>query len=278
MERKGGGLLSYVTSTHEGKMPTNIIGDLWYVFRKEFGAHGWFTGTVVKIMKDGDRRCKYSDGDVEDLLLDDLVQLAKLDPKYHHRTKEKKIPIAEKSQPKQKRRKCNAEGCTNRAVKGGVCVTHGAMIKRCSFDGCTNKSKTGGVCITHGSKKKRCSFEGCTNQAINGGVCITHGATVKRCSFEGCANQAQKKGVCVTHGAKKTRKVCTHTGCTAYAQKGGMCRRHPSKRINTNNINPTLQPDAVTSAIPHHLPMNYEDDEEELNSWIWRSSRMGKMC
>jgi hypothetical protein len=38
--------------------------------------------TVVKIMKDVDRKCKYSDadGDVEDLLLDDLVQLAKLDP------------------------------------------------------------------------------------------------------------------------------------------------------------------------------------------------------
>jgi hypothetical protein len=49
-------------------------------FWKEFGAQGWFTGTVVKIMKDGDRRCIYSDGDVEDLLLDDLVQLAKLDP------------------------------------------------------------------------------------------------------------------------------------------------------------------------------------------------------
>ena len=36
----------------------------------------------MKIMKDGDRRCEYSDGDVEDLLLDDLVQLAKLDPNY----------------------------------------------------------------------------------------------------------------------------------------------------------------------------------------------------
>jgi hypothetical protein len=49
-------------------------------------------------MKDGDRRCKYSDGDVEDLLLDDLVQLAKLDPNYHNSTKEKKkIPIAKKN-------------------------------------------------------------------------------------------------------------------------------------------------------------------------------------
>jgi hypothetical protein len=65
-------------SVGESKLsPT--IGDVGYVFRKEF-VQGWFTGIVVKIMKDGDRRCEYSDGDVEDLLLDDLVQLAKLDP------------------------------------------------------------------------------------------------------------------------------------------------------------------------------------------------------
>jgi hypothetical protein len=25
-----------------------------------------------------------------------------------------------------------------------------------------------------------------------------------------------------------------------------------------------------------HLPMNYEDEEEELNSWIWRSSRRAR--
>jgi hypothetical protein len=30
------------------------IGDVGYVFRKEF-VQGWFTGIVVKIMKDGDR-------------------------------------------------------------------------------------------------------------------------------------------------------------------------------------------------------------------------------
>ena len=68
---------SSLSSTH--KKSTIVIGDIGYVFRKEF-VQGWFTGTVVKIMKDGDRRCEYSDGDVEDLLLDELVQLAKLDP------------------------------------------------------------------------------------------------------------------------------------------------------------------------------------------------------
>ena len=56
------------------------IGEIGYEFRKEFD-DGWFTGTVVEIYKeDGDRRCKYSDGDVEDLSLADLERLARLDP------------------------------------------------------------------------------------------------------------------------------------------------------------------------------------------------------
>ena len=55
------------------------IGNVGYTFRKEFDA-GWFAGTVIKIMTDGDRRCKYTDGDIEDLYLNDLIHLAKLDP------------------------------------------------------------------------------------------------------------------------------------------------------------------------------------------------------
>jgi hypothetical protein len=284
-------------SSNEGKMSA-VIGDLGYVFRKEFGAQGWFTGTVVRIMKDGDRRCKYSDGDVEDLLLDDLVQLAKLDPNYHNRTKEKKIPIAEKKQPKKKRRKCNVVGCINQVVKGGVCITHGATVKRCSSKRCTNHAKRGGVCVTHGAKLKRCSFDRCNNHVVKGGVCVTHGATVKCCSFEDCNNHAKRGGVCVTHGAKKKR--CSHKGCTNqtvvggvcithgatvkccsfedcnnHAKKGGVCYRHRTKSINAND-NPTLQLNDVTSVMSHHLPMNYEDEEEELNSWIWRSSRRAR--
>ena len=312
-----------------------MIGDIGYVFRKEFGSQGWFTGTVVKIMKDGDRRCKYSDGDVEDLLLDDLVQLARLDT-LSNSTEEKKTPIAEKFQPdvkcrsiattKTKRKKCNVQGrknnvqkggvhithrakvkqcsyegcankvqnggvcvthgakkkhcghkgCTNKVVQGGVCITHGAMTKRCSFKGCANRVFKGGVCITHGAMKTRCSSKGCTNKVVQGGVCVTHGAMTKRCSFEGCTNRVIKGGVCITHGAKVERKRCSFEGCTSHAQKGGVCWRHSSKRIKANN-NPTIQSTAVTSAIPPHLPMNYEDEEEELNSWIWRSSRRQDM-
>jgi len=62
----------------------------------------------------------------------------------------------------------------------------------CSADGCTNRAKAGGVCIIrHGAKVKRCSWEGCMNKVVNGRVCH-HGAKVKRCSSEGCIQQAQK--------------------------------------------------------------------------------------
>ena len=68
---------------------------------------------------------------------------------------------------------CSAEGCTNHAQKGGVCIRHGAKVndwrkyaKTCSADGCTNYAMKGGVCIKHGAKTKRCSSERCTNYAL----------------------------------------------------------------------------------------------------------------
>ena len=38
---------------------------------------------------------------------------------------------------------------TNQAAKGGVCVTHGAVVKRCSHEGCTYLAVKGGVCTQH---------------------------------------------------------------------------------------------------------------------------------
>jgi hypothetical protein len=57
---------------------------------------------------------------------------------------------------------CSSEGCTNQVVNGGVCMRHGARVKRCSREGCTNVAVQGGVCNRHGAKVKRCSSEGCT--------------------------------------------------------------------------------------------------------------------
>ena len=185
----------------------------------------------------------------------------------------KKKPVVKKSQPDVKvsirtRKKCSQKGCINGAVEGGVCVTHGAKRKRCSFEGCPNRVQQGGVCVTHGAKvraRKQCRIKGCTNQFQKGGVCITHGAIKerKRCSHGGCTKQAIKGGVCVTHGAKV--KLCSVEGCTKQFKKGGVCYRHRSKSIITIN-NPSQE--AITE-----LRTNNQD-EEELNSWIWRSSRV----
>ena len=97
----------------------------------------------------------------------------------------------------------SADACTKEAHQGGVCVKHGAKVKRCSYEGCNNQVQRGGVCVRHGGKTL-CRIEGCTNQVQCGGVCIRHGAKIKTylCSSEGCPNQAVKGGVCVRHGAK----------------------------------------------------------------------------
>lgn len=42
-------------------------------------------------------------------------------------------------------KQCNYKGCTNGAVKGGVCKTHGAKVekKHRSFEGCTSQAQKG---------------------------------------------------------------------------------------------------------------------------------------
>mmetsp|Transcript_20596 Transcript_20596/g.34880 ORF Transcript_20596/g.34880 Transcript_20596/m.34880 type:complete len:249 (-) Transcript_20596:225-971(-) len=76
---------------------------------------------------------------------------------------------------------CSADGCTNGVIKGGVCIRHGAKVKRCSSEGCTNLAQRGGVCTKLGAKKKLCSSDGCTNQVNKGGVCWRHGASRTHC-------------------------------------------------------------------------------------------------
>ena len=103
---------------------------------------------------------------------------------------------------KKKRYECSQEGCTNHVFRGGLCIRHGAIVKRCKYDGCTNHARRGGVCRRHGANLE-CSHGGCTNYVVNGGVCIRHGATVKQCKGEGCTKSAINGGVCRRHGAKK---------------------------------------------------------------------------
>ncbi|KAL3827192.1 hypothetical protein ACHAXA_006747 [Cyclostephanos tholiformis] len=72
------------SSSNDSNGPASIkLGDVGYQFRKEFKS-GWFFGKVIEIRPFAangcDRRCVYTDGDVEDLSLVDLEELARLDP------------------------------------------------------------------------------------------------------------------------------------------------------------------------------------------------------
>jgi sulfur relay (sulfurtransferase) complex TusBCD TusD component (DsrE family) len=95
-------------------------------------------------------------------------------------------------------------------------MKHGAKTE-CKHEGCTNHAIKGGVCIRHGAKVKRCNSAGCTNQAKNRGVCMKHGVKVKLCSTEGCTNQSQKRGVCKRHGANRNH----HDASTAFTSRFG---------------------------------------------------------
>ena len=103
---------------------------------------------------------------------------------------------------KRVRRKCSVEGCPNRVVQGGLCISHGAKRKTCKHPGCTKNVKKAGLCSTHGPARKRCEAEGCTKVAVQGGKCIAHGAKKKLCSVESCKKQAILSGMCKKHHDK----------------------------------------------------------------------------
>lgn len=82
--------------------------------------------------------------------------------------KEKKKPKEKKGKPK-----CSFEGCTNLAIKLGVCWRHGAKTSKpkCSVDRCTSYVQNNGVCHKHGaersvSERSVCTAKGCKNYAI----------------------------------------------------------------------------------------------------------------
>lgn len=83
--------------------------------------------------------------------------------------------------------------------------------RKCTIEGCTKLIQSKGVCIQHGAKLKRCNAEGCPNRAVKGGVCKRHGAVVvrKKCSIADCVNLAVKGGICHRHGAARTTGTAT---------------------------------------------------------------------
>jgi hypothetical protein len=91
------------------------MGDVGYEFRKQCDA-GWYTGKVTDIILVGNmknRRCHYNDGDVEDLSLDELKRLAKLDPDSKYYAKKPRLSIklkVNKSKSSQDKENTNDDG------------------------------------------------------------------------------------------------------------------------------------------------------------------------
>lgn len=54
---------------------------------------------------------------------------------------------------------CRFLDCTNQVIIRDVTV-HGPKVKQCSQEGCNNNYVKGGICITHGAMPKQCSHEG----------------------------------------------------------------------------------------------------------------------
>jgi len=107
------------------------------------------------------------------------------------------------TKPKRMRRKCNVEGCPNRVVQGGVCISHGAKRKTCAVEGCEKNVKKAGFCSAHGPARKRCEVVGCDRVSVQGGKCISHGARKKLCDVPGCAKQSILAGMCKKHHDEK---------------------------------------------------------------------------
>jgi len=133
-------------------------------------------------------------------------------------------------------RVCSVEGCTRKAAGNGRCKKDHGGYNVCSQDGCTKAAQKEGVCIMHGAvvKRRNCSYKGCTNQVRKGGVCTKHGTSTRNekvahmiCSVEGCTRKAADSGTC--KAKHNGYKLCKEEGCTKAAQRGGVCMKHGEK-------------------------------------------------
>ena len=135
---------------------------------------------------------------------------------------------------KRVRRKCTVEGCHNRVVQGGLCISHGAKRKLCKYPGCKKHVKKAGLCSTHGPARKRCELEGCTKVAVQGGRCIAHGAKKKLCSVDRCTKQAILSGMCKKHHDQK--QAGENPTCTIIDPKKSRPSKGPKKPGHTRGL------------------------------------------
>mmetsp|Transcript_7633 Transcript_7633/g.11211 ORF Transcript_7633/g.11211 Transcript_7633/m.11211 type:complete len:812 (-) Transcript_7633:187-2622(-) len=162
-------------------------------------------------------------------------------------------PAAAKSPPpkttsKRVRRKCNVEGCPNRVVQGGLCISHGAKRKVCSVAGCDKNVKKAGLCSAHGPARKRCEFEGCSKVAVQGGKCISHGARKKLCEYEGCTKQAILSGMCKKHRDEKMGLRAPAT-CTPAAAASSAVPKRRQRAVHAPLDGNTVFPPSAHSPV-----------------------------
>ena len=163
---------------------------------------------------------------------------------------------------KRVRRKCTVEGCANRVVQGGLCISHGAKRKTCKHPGCNKNVKKAGLCSTHGPARKRCEHPGCPKVAVQGGRCISHGANKKLCSVEDCSKQAILCGMCKKH----------HDQSAAMGQQGRAGRQqqycrpaqeHASGHTRGLSFFQEISPDAISTLLKP------EDKTEQDGRAVW---------
>jgi hypothetical protein len=120
-----------------GENDMKEVGEVGYKFRKQFGLMGWFTGTVVKKLPKPYylRRCVYTeDGDVEDLRVTDLVELAKLD-------KKSTVSSKQSTAIKKNRSSVTSQSATSSAKKRKRVISTIAPSIKKSNEGAVAKSK-----------------------------------------------------------------------------------------------------------------------------------------
>ena len=146
------------------------------------------------------------------------------------------LPLPALPAPQNSTRKADVKAKTTLPIKKQV-------RRLCSVEGCTKQAKKGGICIRHGAKVRKCSHEGCTNNALKSGLCIRHGAKITRrtCKFQGCTNKVQCAGVCFRHGARNFQKKppksaqIVHIG-NASASTAVVQHQNPAKTIANGHI------------------------------------------
>lgn len=133
--------------------------------------------------------------------------------------------------------KCVVEGCEGKKIAKRLCRKHYDKIAKgkCIEPGCSNiAKKVGGVCLKHGAIVKKCEVDGCENYSKKGGVCVKHGAETLKCTHSGCEYVRKKDGLCAAH--HPSDRKCTNCHFFQVQKSGEMCGTCAGYRQNSEEF------------------------------------------